>query len=130
MRRKKNYGMRKCATPKRVTLPNGRTFVARQERVPRSELPAHIRMNRTYRGRVAPGRQRRRQQRGRDLISAFKKIAKHPITKQLIRTGAEHLPDLYVKGTSIIKNPRFKKILKLEVATKIINKLHEKGMEQ
>ena len=53
--------MRKRATPKRVTLSNGRTFLACYERVPRSELPAHIRMNRTYRGRVAPGRQRRRQ---------------------------------------------------------------------
>ena len=41
---KKNYVMRKRATPKQVTLPNGRTFVARYERVPRSELPASIRM--------------------------------------------------------------------------------------
>ena len=122
--------MRKRATPKRVTLPKGKTFVARYERVPRSELPAHIRMSRTYRGRVAQGRQRRCQQRGRGLISTFKKIAKHPISKQLIRTGAEHLPDLYAKGTSKIKNPRFKKILESEVAKKIVNKLHEKGMEQ
>ena len=101
--------MRKRATPKRVTLPNCRTFAARYKRVPRSELPTCIHMNRTYRGRVAQGRQRRCQKRGRGLISTFKKIAKHPITKQLIRTGAEHLPDLYAKGTSKIKNPRFKK---------------------
>ena len=53
--------MRKRATPKRVTLSSGRTSLACYERVPRSELPAHIRMNRTYRGRVAPGRQRRHQ---------------------------------------------------------------------
>ena len=118
MRRKKNYVMRKRATPKRVTLPNGRTFVARCERVPRSELPAHICMNRTYRGGVAKGRQHRRQQRGRGLIPTLKKIAKHPITKQLIRTGAKHLPDLYAKGTSKIKSPRFKKILESEIAKK------------
>ena len=61
--------MRKRATPKRVTLPNGRTFVAHYERVAKSELPAHIRMKRTYRGWVAQGRQRIRQQRGRGLIS-------------------------------------------------------------
>ena len=36
-------------TPKIVTLPNGRTFVACFKRVPRSELPAHIRLGRTYR---------------------------------------------------------------------------------
>ena len=29
MRRKKNYAMVKLNVPKRVTLPNGRTFVAR-----------------------------------------------------------------------------------------------------
>ena len=54
MRRKNNYTMRKLATPKRVTLPNGRTVVARYKRVPRSELPANVTMARRYRGRVAP----------------------------------------------------------------------------
>ena len=29
MRRKRNYAMMKLNVPKRVTLPNGRTFVAR-----------------------------------------------------------------------------------------------------
>ena len=122
--------MRKHATPKRVTLSDGRTFVACYERVPGSELPAHIRMNRTYRRRVAQGRQRRRQQRSRGLLSTLKKIAKHPITKQLIRTKAKHLPGLYAKGTTKIKNPRFKKILESEVAKKVVNKLHQKGMKQ
>ena len=42
--------MRKLATPKRVTLPNGRTVVARYKRVPRSELPANVTMARRYRG--------------------------------------------------------------------------------
>ena len=45
--------MHRRDTPKRVPLPNGRTFYARYERVKRSDLPAHIRMNRTYRNRVA-----------------------------------------------------------------------------
>ena len=55
--------MRRLNTPKRVTLPNGRTFVACYKRVPRSELPAHIRLGRTYRGRLARV-PRRRGQRG------------------------------------------------------------------
>ena len=42
MRRKDKYVMMKRTTPKRVTLPNGRTFVARYKRVPRSRLPPHI----------------------------------------------------------------------------------------
>ena len=39
MRRKDNYVMMKRVTPKRVTLPDGRTFVGRFKRVPRSRLP-------------------------------------------------------------------------------------------
>ena len=127
MRRKNNYVIRKHTNPKRVTLPNDRTFYARYERVKRSDLPAHIRMNRTYRNRVAQGR-RQRGQRGRGLISTFKKIAKHPITKQLIKAGAENLPGLYAKATSKIKNPKFKKTLESEFAKKVVQKLHEKGV--
>ena len=56
MRRKDNYVMMGRATPKRVTLPDGRTFVARYKRVPRSRLPPHIKIRRRYRG--APARQR------------------------------------------------------------------------
>ena len=47
MRRKKNYAMVKLATPKRVTLINGRTFVARYKRIKRSELLPNIVMRRT-----------------------------------------------------------------------------------
>lgn len=85
--------MRKRDTLKKVTLPNGRTFYAKYERVARSNLSANIRMNRTHRGRKAVGR-RGRKQTGQGLISTFKKIAKHPTTKQLIKTGAEHMPEL------------------------------------
>ena len=53
--------MMKLATPKRVTLPNGRTFVARYKRIKRSELPPNIIMKRTYRD---VGRRRVRRQQG------------------------------------------------------------------
>ena len=36
----------KLATSKRVTLPNGRTFIARYKRIKRSELPPNIVMRR------------------------------------------------------------------------------------
>ena len=42
MRRNDNYVMMNRATPKRETLTDGRTFVARYKRVPRSRLPSHI----------------------------------------------------------------------------------------
>ena len=38
--------MRKLDVPKRVTLPNGRTFVARYERIKHGDLPADILMKR------------------------------------------------------------------------------------
>ena len=54
MRWKKNYAMMKLNVPKRVTLPNGRTFVARYKRIPRDQLPPNIVMRRTYTQRAAP----------------------------------------------------------------------------
>ena len=48
MRRTENYAMVKLNVPKTVTLPNGRTFVARYKRTPRGELPPNRVMRRTY----------------------------------------------------------------------------------
>ena len=65
MKQKKNYAMMKLNVPKRVALPNGRTFVARYKRIPRDQLPPNIVMRRTYTQRAAPrGRRRRRAQQG------------------------------------------------------------------
>ena len=71
MRRKDNYVMQKLDVPKRVTLPNGRTFIARYKRVSRSKLPANVILRKTYRQRAAPRgrRRRRRRQGGRGLFS-------------------------------------------------------------
>ena len=110
--------MRRRDTSKRVTLPNGRTFFARYKRVSRGHLPANIRMNRTYRNQVARGR--RRGQRGRGIVSTFKKIASHPITQQLIRTGAENLPDLYSKATSKLNTKSLKRHLNQRLLKKLL----------
>ena len=77
MKRKKKYAMMKLATPKRVTLPNGRTFFARYKRIPRDHLPPHV-MRRTYTQRAAPrGRRRRRRgQQGQGIFDFIKKVAK------------------------------------------------------
>ena len=74
---KKNYVMIKLNVPKRVTLPNGRTFVACYERIPRDQLPPNIVMRRTYRQRAAlRGRRRRRKAQQRQGIFDFiKKVA-------------------------------------------------------
>ena len=44
----------KLNVPKRVTLPNGRTFVARYKRIPRDQLSPNVVMRRTYTQRAAP----------------------------------------------------------------------------
>ena len=59
------------AMPKRVTLPNGRTFVARYERASRDALLPNIRIKRRYRGRPARGTNR---QGGRRILSVIKKV--------------------------------------------------------
>ena len=57
--RKTNYVMQKLDVPKRMTLPNGRTFLARYKRINRRDLPANIRMRRTYTQAAAPRNRKR-----------------------------------------------------------------------
>ena len=67
--------MVKRQNPKRVTLPNGRTFYARYKRATRADLPANVRLERPYRQRAAPrGWRRCVRQGGRGFKSAFKKV--------------------------------------------------------
>ena len=54
--RRNNIVLVKRDVPKRVTLPNGRTFMAKYRRVNRHYLPGGITIARTYRGQPARGR--------------------------------------------------------------------------
>ena len=86
--KEKNYAMVKLATPKRVALPNGRTFIAQYKRIKRSELPPHIVMRRIYTQRPAPhGRRRRkrRTQQGQDIFDFLKKVAKNPLVRSITK---------------------------------------------
>ena len=68
--------MVKRKNPKKVTLPNGRTFYAKYKRTTRAELPANVHLQRGYRQKAAPRGQRRAavQQDGRDFKNAFNKV--------------------------------------------------------
>ena len=77
MRRKNYYVVMKRATNKRVTLPDGRTFVARYKKVPRSRLPPHIKIRRRY--RRAPARQR-----DRGIVSVIERLL--PFVKKAVKT--------------------------------------------
>ena len=133
--------MIKRATPKRVTLPNGRTFLARYKRATRNDLPHNISLPRIYKERAAPkGRRRRRvipyrerqraalrrrarAQRGRGLGSVFKKAYKlgkralnSRLGKSITRAAVSEIPDLLENLGGKVKNKRLKKILTSDLA--------------
>ena len=89
------------------------------------ELPAHIRLVRTYRGWPARVPQRRGQ-RGAELISTLKKIAKSPLVKSLVKTGVNHLPSIYNSVTNRIKNKKVRKALQSEIAQEAMSKIVKK----
>ena len=81
--------MVKRETPKKVTLLNGRTFVARYEQVTRNHLPANIRLRRPYKQRAAPRGRHRRQiavQKSRGLGSNILKFAKKLLQSDFANT--------------------------------------------
>ena len=127
MRRKRNYAMEKLNVPKRVTLPNGRTFVARYKRISRDDLPLNIVMRRTYRQQVAPRGRRRRPrarpgQRGRGIFSFLKKAAKHPLVRTLAKKGLEYAPGIYHNLTKRVKNKTLSRVLNSDAAHLLLNK--------
>ena len=95
MSRKRNYAMMKLNIPKRVSLPNGRTFVARYKRIPRSELPPNIVMRRTYTQRAAP-RGRRRRQRGCGIFDFVKKVARNPLVRSIAKKGLKNAQEFLI----------------------------------
>ena len=107
MRRKRNYVMMKLNVPKRVALPNGRTFVARYKRIPRGELPPNIVMRRTYAQRAAP-RGRRRRERGRGFFDFVEKVTRNPIVRSIAKKGIEYAPGIYHNITKRVKKENFK----------------------
>ena len=93
MRRKDNYVMMKRATPKQVALPDGRTFVARYERVPRPRLPSHIKVRRRYRGIPVRESGRGTESVIKRLLPFGKKAAKKIIINSAAKNLAKNLAD-------------------------------------
>lgn len=121
MRRKRNYAMEKLNVPKRVTLPNGRTFLARYKRISRDDLPLNIRMRRTYRQRAAP-RGRRRRQRGQGIFSFIKKAAKNPLVRSIAKKGLEYAPGISHNLTKRVKNKTLSRMLNSDAAHLLLSR--------
>ena len=111
----------KLNVPKRVVLPNGRTFVACYKRISQAELPPNIVMHRNYRQRAAP-RGRRRRQRGRGILDFFKKVAKNPLVRSLAKKGIGYAPDIYHNLTKRVENKTLNRILNSDAAHLVLNK--------
>ena len=130
--------MIKRARPKRITLPNGRTFLARYRRATRDDFPPNISLSRIYKERAAPKGKRRRQrtvipyrerqravlrrraraQRGRGFKSVFKKAYKlgkralnSRIGKRIAKAAISEIPDVLENLGGRVKNQKLKKIL-------------------
>ena len=113
----------KLNVPKRVTLPNGRTLVARYKRIPRDQLPPNIVMRRTYTQRAAPrGKRCRRAQQGQGIFDFVKKVARNPLVKSIARKGLEYAPGVYQNLTKRVKNKTLKRILNSDAAHLALNK--------
>ena len=88
-----NILLRRLAQPRRVTLPNDRTFLARYERVNRASLyPANVRIKRTYRRKIGPTTQRKlrkKQQEGSGYIDSQNIIREIDLGKRAANTGID-----------------------------------------
>ena len=116
--------MVKLQVPKRVTLPNGRTFAAHYKRSQRGELPPNILMKRTYTQRAAPRgrRRRRRAQQGKGIFDFVKKVARNPLVRSIAKKGLEYAPGIYHNLTKRVKNKTLKRILDSDAAHLALNK--------
>ena len=113
----------KLNVPKRVTLANGRTFVARYKRIPRDQLPPNIVMRRTYTQRAAPrGKRCRRAQQGQGIFDFVKKVARNPLVKSIARKELEYVPGIYQNLTIRVKNKTLKRTLNSDAARLALNK--------
>ena len=114
--------MVKRDVPKRVTLPNSLTFLARYKRTARVHLPANIHLKgkrRRLRAAPAPAAQ---QGQGTEGIFCFaKKIAKSKVAHNIGKMALEQLPGVVEKLSGKVKNKRLKKILGSENVKNLVN---------
>ena len=131
--------LRQKVTPQRVTLPNGRSFLARYESVSRKNLPSNvtIKRNRT----IGPRRQRNRKtQEVAGLLGSVFSLRKNLISSGALAKGLNigsktinseigkkitDAPELYKLGIKKIKNKSLKKALESDISNYAIKQTQE-----
>ena len=132
MARRNRMIMVKRDVPKRVTLPNGRTFLARYKWTTRAHLPANVHLARPYKQRAAPKGKRRHSQaaatpaaqQGQEFGYIFcfpKRKAKSKVARNIGKMTLEQLPGAVGKLSGKVKNKRLKKILGSENVKNLVN---------
>ena len=107
-RHRNNIVMIKLAMPKKVTLPNGRTFYAKYKRVKGDSLPDNVTIKYTYKRRTG-----RRRQRGKRLNTFLEKWLQIVKKKKSLK--------VYKKSVSKVKNKRLKNILNSSLANSALD---------
>ena len=131
--------LRQKVAPKRITLPNGHSFVARYERVSKKNLPRNVTINKAQ--TIGPRRQRKRKmQQGTGILGSVLNLGKNLLTsgtlekgfdlgskaisseigEKIINEGIKHAPDLY--GTKKVKNKNLKKALESDIVNYAVKK--------
>ena len=113
IRYRNNIIIRKLDRPKKVNLPNGRTFYAKYKRVRISSLPSKVKIKRTYRQRGA--RVRRQQVRRIRIENLLKKgfnLAKQAARRNLAKMAVKNPPNFYKQGCGKFKNEKTHRALK------------------
>ena len=111
--------MVKQQTPKKVTLPNGRTFYARYKRATRTDLLPNLHLEQPYKQRAAPkGRRCQVRQDERGFKSTFgklkrfaKKVGNNKAFKNVAGAVLKEVPDAIGNLSKRIKNKKLKLIL-------------------
>ena len=102
--------MIKRRTSKRVTLPDGRTFLARYRRATRNELPRNVNLIRPYKQRAAPkGKRKRRRvnQHGTGFGSTLKKAVNFGKKAFNSKLGKKNRQNSYIYIAVCIRNSRW-----------------------
>ena len=122
--------MMKRVTPKRVTLPDGRTFVGRFKRVPRSRLPPRKNKKKVQRCTFEAKGQGdsvchkkivtvwKKSSQKIITSSATKNLAKNPANKAL-----DKAPDVIDSLSNRTNNKTIKKVLNANISKAVVNKV-------
>ena len=151
---KKHVILGKRRAPVQISLPNGRSFTSRWERISRKQLPINIKVAKSR--TIGPRRKRnvkasgnrklpawmirkhKRIQSGSGLggnlikteISLGSKALGSDIGKKIINKGIDNIPNIFRFGRSKVKNKRIKKALESEIADLVVNEAQNKARKK